>query len=202
MKMINIPYFKRLAKKTQLDQYGKAYFKCSGLPVPNEYLHNPANRVYAVYFRRQMIGGFILGKGQALRTLEVFAQTDARTGLYNSIGNVESFTEITCFWIGSQFRRNTSLNTFIWLSLAFLLRRFANEKILFGTCSTSLARLYGITPKSKLIHRDEVNGKRTFIFQSERRVSLQGFLEILRYKWARQARIRRKRLPAVLRRAA
>ena len=138
-----------------------------------------------------MVGGFILGKGKILRTLEVFAQGISRSNLYNNIGEVENHTEITCFWISPQFRRNNLLNNFVWLSLAFLLKCFANEKILFGTCSASLAKLYGITPKSKLIHKDVINGKRTFIFQSERRTSLQGFWEILRYKWARQARIRR-----------
>ncbi|MCB0628601.1 MAG: hypothetical protein R2824_04450 [Saprospiraceae bacterium] len=84
-------------------------------------------------------------------------------------------------------------NTYVWLALAYCLRRFGTPKILFGTCSSSLARLYGVTPKSVLIHRDRMNGKRTYIFRSERSVSLQGFMEILRFKLSRTAKIRHHR---------
>lgn len=200
--MINIPHFKRLNNKAQLDHYANTYFQCSGLPVPTTYLHSPTNRVYGVFYKKQMIGGFILGNGQTLRTLEIFAQPAARGCLYGKMGDVKAFTEITCFWIAPQFRRSTSINTFVWLSLAFLLRCVGKEKILFGTCSASLAKLYSVTPRSVLLHRDEINGKRTFVYQSERKVSLQGFLDVLCYKWGRQVRIRRERASGSLRQVA
>lgn len=191
--MPSLPSVKRIRNTAALQQFGQAYLTASGLSVPNEYLSASQNRVYAIYNRSAMIGGFILGKGNRLRTLEVFAQPAARQQLYEEIGTVSDFTEITCFWIAAPFRRSTLLNTFIWLSLAFRLRFFGCPKILFGTCSNSLARLYGITPKSELIHRDRINEKRTYIFQSARSVCLKGFLEIIRFKLKRTARIRKGR---------
>lgn len=200
--MLKIPQLKRLKNQTCLEEYATTYFQCSGLPVPIEYISSPDNRVYGIFLRGEMIGGFILGKGDSMRTLEVFAQPAARFELYRSIGPVSDFTEITCFWIAPAHRQNTALNTYVWLALAFCLRRFGTPKILFGTCSSSLARLYGITPKSELIHLDRVNGKRTYIFQSERAVSLQGFLEILRFKWSRTTRIRKHKQARPVRKAS
>lgn len=200
--MFRVPQIKRLQSRNDLQQYASTYFDCSGLPVPAEYISSPGNRVYGVFFKKKMIGGFILGQGTSMRTLEVFAQAEARLNLYRSIGPVSDFTEITCFWIDPAYRKNTVLNTYTWLALAFCLRRFGTPKILFGTCSSSLARLYGVTPKSELIHRDRINGKRTYIFQSERSVSLQGFIEILRFKLSRTARIRKQRQANPLRNAS
>jgi hypothetical protein len=191
--MLHIPQIKRLQSQNDLQHYADTYFDCSGLPVPTEYISSPGNRVCGVLIKKRMIGGFILGQGTSMRTLEVFAQTEARLKLYQSIGPVSDFTEITCFWMDPAYRKNTALNTFTWLALAFCLRRFGTPKILFGTCSSSLARLYGVTPKSELIHRDRINGKRTYIFQSERSVSVQGFLEILRFKLSRTVRIRKQK---------
>jgi len=200
--MYNIPQIKRLQSQNDLQQYASIYCECSGLPVPMEYLSSASNRVYGVFLKKKMIGGFILGRGSSMRTLEVFAQPEARLKLYQSIGPVTDFTEITCFWIAADLRKNTALNTFVWLALAFCLRRFGTPRILFGTCSSSLARLYGVTPKSVLIHRDRMNGKRTYIFQSERSVSLQGFMEILRFKLSRTARISKNRQSSPIRKAS
>lgn len=191
--MITLPTLSRLESQASLDSYAATYFQSSGLPIPEDYLINQNNRVYGIFLKRQLIGGFILGKGDELRTLEVFANGEAREQLYEMLGDVRSFTEITCFWIDPAFRQHTQINNFIWVALAFVLKRFGEKNILFGTCSSSLARLYGITPKSRLIHRDNINGKRTFIFQSKRSNSNIGFWEILRYKWKRTAEIKRHR---------
>lgn len=200
--MLRIPQLKRLQSETNLHLYASTYFDCSGLPVPAEYISSSDNRVYGVFLKKKMIGGFILGQGTSMRTLEVFAQAEARSKLYQSIGPVSDFTEITCFWIDPAYRKNTALNTFTWLALAFCLRRFGTPRILFGTCSSSLARLYGVTPKSELIYRDRMNGKRTYIFRSERSVSLQGFMEILRFKLGRTAIIRKQRQTRAVRKAS
>jgi hypothetical protein len=193
--MIALPKIKKLKSQSLLQTYGHTYFECSGLSVPQSYLQQPGNRVYAIYLNKQMIGGFILGSGASLRTLEVFARPEAASQLKQQMGPAGDFTEITCFWIAPEFRHHTQLNTFIWLALAFCLKRFGNKKILFGTCSAPLARLYGVTEKSVLIHQDEVMGRRTFIFQSNRSESLRGFLEIIRYKLKRSALIRKHRQP-------
>ncbi|GAB4404969.1 MAG: hypothetical protein OHK0039_05590 [Bacteroidia bacterium] len=190
MKTISIPRLQKLTSQTELSQYGATYFQCSGLAVPAAYLDSASNRVYGIRYNKEMIGGFVLGQGETLRTLEVFAQPDARHRLYHELGSASACTEITCFWIAPGFRRNTALNTFVWLCLGFTLSRFGASQVIFGTCSASLAKLYSATPRALLIHRDVVNGKNTFIFRGDRQVSWQAFAEILRYKWARLAHIR------------
>ena len=187
--MITIPSLKRLKSQTQLDYYSETYLKCSGLPIPQVYINNPDNRVYGIFYNNKMIGGFILGKGQTLRTLEVFAQPDARRRLYDSVGEIHECTEITCFWIDPKFRKNPYLNTYTWICLAIMLKCVGNKKVIFGTCSASLAKLYSTTSKSVLIHKDVVNGKPTFIFRGDQQVSLIGFFEVLRHKWSRMARV-------------
>ncbi len=196
MKTIRIPALKKLTNPAELSQYGATYFQCSGLPIPPAYLQSTSNRVYGIYYNRQMIGGFILGKGATLRTLEVFAQPDARQRLYQELGVTSECTEITCFWIAPQFRRNTMLNTFVWLCLGFTLSRFGAPNVIFGTCSASLAKLYSTTPKAILIHQDRMNGKNTFIFRGDRQVSVRAFADILRHKWARLIQIQSRRISA------
>lgn len=189
MRTIRFPRLKKLTNQAELYQYGATYFQCSGLPVPPAYLQRNSNRVYAIYYQQQMIGGFILGKGETLHTLEVFAQPDARQCLYQELGAVSECTEITCFWIAPQHRKNSALNTFVWLCLGFTLTRFGSPNVVFGTCSASLAKLYSTTPKAILIHQDVMNGKNTFIFRGDRQVSVRAFADILRHKWNRLVHI-------------
>ncbi|MEZ4777385.1 MAG: hypothetical protein R3D00_29680 [Bacteroidia bacterium] len=198
MKLISIPHLKKLTRQDDLTQYGEIYFRCSGLQVPEAYLSGSGNRVYGIYYQKQMIGGFILGKGETLRTLEVFANPDAREQLYHELGAIGDCTEITCFWIAPKVRRNTALNTFVWMCLGFSLRWYGAKNIVFGTCSASLARLYSSTPRSVLIHRDMVNDRKTFIFRGDRHMCLHAFMEILSYKWARLTQIRNYQTSQIL----
>ncbi|MEN0004515.1 MAG: hypothetical protein AAF798_10235 [Bacteroidota bacterium] len=191
--MFPFPKLRRLRQAQDLECYASTYTEYSGLGVPMAYLQKSENRVYGIYRKGELIGGFILATGSCMRTLEVFAQADARKELYDMIGAATNFTEITCFWIAADYRKNQLLNTYVWLALAISLRRFSKPGILFGTCSTSLARLYGVTPKSKLIHRDRINNKPTYIFRSERSSSLRGFFQILQFKWSRMRKIKEQR---------
>lgn len=200
--MIHLPQLKQLRKEPELESFSTFYFQNSGLSIPDAYLKAASNRVFSIQLNGQMIGGYILGKGARLRTLEIFSSPSIREKLYQSLGDTSDYTEITCFWIKSSVRENTNINTFIWLSLAFSLLIHGAPQILFGTCSAPLARLYGVTSKSVRIHEDRMNGKRTFIFRSKRNVSLWGFLEIIRFKWKRTRRIKRKKLLRQLKLAA
>ncbi len=201
MKTISIPRLKKLTDPDQLNRYGETYFQCSGLAVPSEYLNSGSNRVYGIFYKKEMMGGFILGSGKTLRTLEVFAQPPARQRLYERLGEMGDFTEITCFWIARQFRKNVWLNTFVWLCLGFTLRRFGSPKVIFGTCSASLARLYSVSKKVQLVHEDFVNGKRTFIYWGGMESCAHVFREIIAFKLGRTLKIQRER-PRLLQQAA
>ncbi|MEM1217883.1 MAG: hypothetical protein AAGH79_03190 [Bacteroidota bacterium] len=189
--MKKVPHLKQVKQAKELEQYSQTYEQYAGLPIPTTYLNNPHNRIFACYHQNKMIGGFILGQGERLRTVEVFAEEKARGPLYQRFAPIHTYTEITCFWMSPTIRKHTLLNTFVWLALTYCMQRYSNAHILFGTCSTPLARLYGITEKSRLIHQDVMEGKRTYIFESAKKESLLGFLEILRYKLKRSFRIQK-----------
>ena len=191
--MKKVPQLKQIKQAKELEQYSQTYEQHAGLPIPVAYLNHPGNRIFACYHQDKMIGGFILGQGVRLRTVEVFAEEKARGLLYQRFAPIHTYTEITCFWMSPAIRKHTLLNTFVWLSLTYCMQRYSNAHILFGTCSTPLARLYGITEKSRLIHQDVLEGKRTYIFESAKKDSLLGFLQILRYKLRRSFEIQKGR---------
>ena len=185
---MKMPRFKKLKSVNQFTQYANTYYQCSGLGVPEEYLRT--NQVFAIYVQKKMIGGFVLGSGTSLRTIEYFAATDNKPGLYENIGPGDTCTEICCFWIDPQYQNKTMLNYFIWFCLAIALKRYSKAKVVFGTQSPRLAALYGATLRSVLIHKDRVNKKRTFIFRGRKRDSIVGISQILWYKAKRILQVR------------
>jgi hypothetical protein len=50
-----IPTLRQITDKDQLNAYSNQYFKCSGLPIPEEYLTNPVNRVFAIYWKGNLM---------------------------------------------------------------------------------------------------------------------------------------------------
>jgi hypothetical protein len=180
--MFTLPSFNILRSTQSRNQYAERYEKSSGLPIPQDYLHDPANRVFGVVRDRELVGGFILGEGVALRTVKVFAAKADQTAINNLAGSAGERTEITCFWIGATVRKEVLLNRFIWLSMAYALTRYAKQTIIFGTCSRGLARLYATSQRVSLLNRDRVNGKPAFIFQAEKREAIAGFCNILTFK--------------------
>lgn len=190
--MRSLPRFKRITEKNELKYFSSLYGNCSGLPIPENYLYNSNNRILGIYYKKQLIGGFILGNGPDFRTIELFAKAAKHENIYQQLEDKALYTEICCFWIDSEFRSKTSLNFFVWLTMTYCLKRYGRKYFLFGTCSRSLARLYGQTKKSIQIHRDFINGKATFVFWAKRRTCITGMLEIIVSKFKRKQSLQRK----------
>ncbi len=188
--MLGLPKLKLIENQKELSFFGKVYFKNSGLPVPEQYLNNPRNRVFGIYYKKEMIGGFILGNGPDFRTIEVFAKEEIHDELYANMQGRANYTEICCFWIKKTYRTKTSINFFIWLSMAYSLKKYGSRYFLFGTCSRALAKLYATTPKSILLHTDRINKKHTFIFWAVRKTCISGILEIVKFKLYRVLNIK------------
>lgn len=188
--MLGLPKLKLIETQEELSFFGEVYFRNSGLPVPEQYLANNRNKVFGIYLKGEMIGGFILGNGPDYRTIEVFAKEELHVQLYDQMFARDQYTEICCFWIKKAYRTKTGINFFIWLSMAFSLKKYGSKYILFGTCSRALAKLYATTPKSILFHTDRINKKHTFIFQAVRKTCITGILEIVKFKLYRVLNIK------------
>jgi hypothetical protein len=186
--MMNFPIFRKISTLEDLNAFSANYTRCSGFVVPFEYY--TSNQVFAVYWRGQMAGGFVLGTGARLRTLEVFAGNDARPGLYNHVQQSKPHTEMCCFWMDPAFQKNTWLNFFVWFCVAYAMWVFASPQLIFGTNSVRLAALYGSSPKCKMLHTDFINQKQTFIFSGPRRDCLTGVAQIMWYKCKRLMRVK------------
>ncbi|MEZ4961850.1 MAG: hypothetical protein R2830_18620 [Saprospiraceae bacterium] len=179
------PQLKRIENKEDLAIYSQTYETCSGLPVPMDYLANADNQVFAIYCKGEMAGGFVLGQHARTRTIEVFAQEAQRPQVYAQLEPNLVTTEICCFWMAPHFRRQTFFNFFTWLGLAYAVAKYGSSQLLFGTCSQGLARLYALSGKAVLLHRDHINGKSTYIFMGHSRFLFTSVLTILKSKLVR-----------------
>lgn len=187
--MLHLPSFRRLSQAHELDTFADTYRQCSGFQVPREYYE--ANQVFGVYWKGVMIGGFVLGTGSTLRTLEVFSAIENRHALYEHVQQSGMpHTEMCCFWIHPSCRNKTCLNFFVWVCVAYALRVYGTTQLIFGTNSARLAALYSAAPKSSLLHTDRLNQKQTFIFTGPRKHCLSGVGQILCYKTKRLLAIR------------
>ncbi len=187
-----LPVLRQLMTKASRTIFSEIYTKASGLPIPDSYLYDEKNRVFGIYKKEELIGGFILGQGENLRTIELFATQDKHEGLYQALEEKGAFTEICCFWIKRKVRTKTSLNFFIWLSMAYALKRYGSPCIIFGTCSRSLAHLYSVTSKVNFLNEDFIKRKPTFIFWAKYSHAFSGIAEIVFYKLKRTLRIVKK----------
>jgi hypothetical protein len=185
--MLHFPSFRRIQNAHETDIFANTYTQCSGFNVPRSYYES--NQVFGIYWKGCMIGGFVLGSGTTLRTLEVFAGDGHRAALYQHVQKSEAHTEMCCFWIDPVCRKKTGLNFFVWLCVAYALRTYGTSRLIFGTNSIRLAALYGAASKSELLHRDVLNQKQTFIFSGPRKYCLLGVAQILWYKAKRAIKI-------------
>lgn len=183
--MFSLPRLTLIQDKETLQNFANTYFKCSGLPIPDAYLYDPKNKIFGIFSNQELIGGYILGNGSAFRTIDIFANTESQEMIYENLEDRSNYTEITCFWIKRAYRTKTSLNFFTWFSMAYALKKYGTKYLLFGTCSRSLARLYGTTSKSMMIHRDFIKKKPTFIFLGKHKGCISGILEIVAFKLKR-----------------
>ncbi|MGH1433048.1 MAG: hypothetical protein ACRBG0_01165 [Lewinella sp.] len=186
------PVLLQLRTKESREIFSSIYFKASGLPIPESYLHHPNNRVFGVYKKQELIGGYILGNNSNFRTIALFAQEEKHDMLYEQLESKGVFTEICCFWIKKEVRTQTHFNFFIWLTMAYALRRYGTPYVLFGTCSRSLAQLYSSTSRVKFLSEDVIKRKSTFIFWSKQRYAVSGISEIVFHKLKRVLKIAKK----------
>lgn len=184
--MFSLPHFNQIKSKNALKEFSEIYLKASGLPIPDSYLYHSKNKIFGIYWKQELIGGFILGNCPEFRTIDVFAEAAQHQSIHTQMEHLAEYTEITCFWIKRKFRTNTLLNFFTWLAMSYALKKSDTRYFLFGTCSRSLARLYATTPKSILLHQDFINKKPTFIFWAKRSTCILGILEILFSKMKRR----------------
>ena len=189
--MLHFPKFTRIHNSSEIDDFATHYFQCSGFKVNRDYFET--NQVFAIYYQGNMVGGFVLGAGTTLRTLEVFAGDAHRDALYQQVQNAAAHTEMCCFWMTPDIRKKTRLNFFVWLCVAYALWAYGTPQLIFGTNSVRLAALYSATPKCRLLHGDYLNHKQTFIFTGPRKDCLIGVAQILYYKMKRLAKIAGKR---------
>ena len=185
--MIHLPKFRKITTAPELDLFATTYTRCSGFHVNPEYYD--ANQVFAVWYQDIMVGGFVLGSGQELRTLEVFAQKQGRVALYEHVQHSVSHTEMCCFWMDPAFHKKTWLNFFVWICVAYALQVFGTPQLIFGTNSGRLAALYSAASKCELLHSDYVNQKQTFIFTGPRKYCMLGVAQILKYKIQRLGKL-------------
>ncbi len=167
----------RLSSKN-LSNFQSRYQDLSGLSIPPEFMSRQA--VYGFFRGKEMIGGFILGRGQSLRTIEVFASPASMDQLYQFLEQQGRLLEICCFWIERAYRKNPWINAWCWFRMAIKvgLERSANS-LVFGTNSIGLAKMYGYPVNSLLLHHDLIGGRDTFIFYAKRKHFLAGVLDII-----------------------
>ena len=189
--MLQLPKFNKINTTQALDVFAHTYTQCSGFNVNRDYYEN--NQVFGIYWKSRMIGGFVLGTGETLRTLEVFVGSEHRDGLYTHVKSSVPHTEMCCFWMDPSTRKKTWLNFFFWFCVAYALRVYGTQQLIFGTNSIRLAALYSATPKCTLLHSDYLNQKQTFVFTGPRKDCLLGVAQILSYKFRRVMKIASKR---------
>jgi hypothetical protein len=182
-----VPSFKMLTLPQELDVFATTYTQCSGFNVNRDYYES--NQVFAIYYMDTMVGGFVLGAGERLRTLDVFAGDESRENLYDHVKQSRPHTEMCCFWMHPGFHKKTWLNFFVWFCVAYALWVYGTPQLIFGTNSARLASLYSAAPKCSLLHSDYIRHKRTFIFTGPRRDCLAGVAHILVYKIKRMVKM-------------
>ena len=176
-------------KPTQLKEeyqiFRTKYEKISGLQLPMEYLEN--SEVYVFKRKSLIIGGFILGKKNPLRTVEVFISENNQTELSHYFSS-NQYCEVCCFWIDRKLRKNAYYNAKFWVTMANTVKKQEKEFILFGTNSRGLAKMYGYPKNSLLFHKDEINDKDTFVFLARRKDFAGGVWEIVKSKLFNRSR--------------
>jgi hypothetical protein len=189
--MLHVPNFKKINTSNELDIFATNYTACSGFVVNRDYY--TSNQVFGIWWKGAMVGGFVLGTGAQLRTLEVFASDANRPALYDHVRASVAHTEMCCFWMAASIRKKTWLNLLVWIYVAYALQYFGTKQLIFGTNSARLAALYSAAEHSRLLHSDVVKHKHTFIFTGPRSCCVLGVVQIMVYKIRRLWRLSRGR---------
>jgi hypothetical protein len=133
--------------------FKERYESASGLLLPESYLH--ANQVFGLVRNNLIIGGFILGTTQPLRTYLVFANETNWPVINSQIGQI-ALCEICCLWLARKYW-NWLTTSFLWFNAARIVSRRKEDMVVFGTISKGNMILYRSTLHAQLIHHDLVD---------------------------------------------
>jgi hypothetical protein len=195
-------FLKKITQEHQLQEFRERYSNASGLDVSVEFLRSRC--VYAVFdMKNRMRGGFVLGKVNPFRTIEVFAGKSNRKRLYDYIEGT-SYCELNCLWLSVKYRKGF-LCYWFWILFALKVSMQKESMLMYGTVAKSLADIYGYPRKSKLLHTEDLmfnNKLRThWIFIGARTDFFVGVLETFIYKFKNNGKkpviYKRVSLPAV-----
>lgn len=175
---------KRLVSHNEFVDFKEKYKRLSGFDVPLNYIKE--NKVYGHYSGLKLQAGFIIGKSSSsLRTIESFVSRKEKSTMYKSLGDLNNYCEVTCFWMSRETRKNKVLNAWIWIQMGLLCTIQDKPLVLYGTNSKGLARIYGLPEKSNLIHQETIQTKACSVFLAKRGHILSGTLIII---WSRISR--------------
>lgn len=173
-----IPRLHKISDEALLQVFSSSYEQISGLPIPEHYLMT--RTVYGFFYRKRLVGGFIIGVNTPFRTIEVFSNHPHQQILHQLIEGI-AFSEICSFWLEKTYRKKL-LSYWLWMWMAWIIYSLKSQYLLFGTNSKGLARIYNYPRKCFLLHEDKVlthSGlKDTWIFVGRRKDIIMGVLEI------------------------
>jgi hypothetical protein len=129
------------------------YESASGLLLPDNYLYT--NQVFGLLRDKKIIGGFILGSNQPLRTYRVFANEINWSSLHSRLEQ-RALCEICCLWLARKYW-NWLTTSFLWFNAALIVSKRKEDMVVFGTVSKGNMILYGSTLHAQLIHYDVVD---------------------------------------------
>lgn len=182
--LVRMLFLKKITQDHQIKEFREKYRTASGLEVSEDFLKS--RDVYAVFdLKSRMRGGFVLGRENPYRTIEVFAGEQNRKKLYDFIQGT-SYCELNCLWLSVKYRKGF-LSYWFWILFAFKVSMQKESMLIYGTVAKSLADIYGYPRKSKLLHTEELmfkNKLRThWIFIGARTDFFVGVLETFIYKY-------------------
>jgi len=144
-------FLRKINQDHLLKEFKDKYVSVSGLNVPEDFLKSRS--VYAAFnMRNRMCGGFVLGKENPYRTIEVFAGEKSKKKLYDYIEGT-SYCELNCLWLSVKYRKGIMCYWF-WILFALKVSMQRESMLIYGTIAKSLADIYGYPRKSKLLHSE------------------------------------------------
>lgn len=129
------------------------YESVSGIPLPDHYLYT--NEVFGLIAGNRVIGGFIVGSNHPLRTYRIFANEINWPGINSRLGHLE-LCEVCCLWLSRKYW-SWRATSFLWFSVARIVSKRKEDRVVFGTVSEGNRLLYEATLHAQLIHRDQVD---------------------------------------------
>lgn len=167
----------QLKNRHELAKFGQTYQGLSGIEVPIEFLESSDVLEFSV--SGKPLAGFVLSHSKSkVRTLDYFVSDKYRPSLSKKLGLLENYSELCCFWISPEIRRNGLKIIEIWVRMAISVRQRCNKEVLFGTNSKKLAVIYGYPKTAVLIHKDSVNKRKCFVFIGQKKHFVPGLIRI------------------------